>query len=120
VELLLHPRGRRVASLLAFTKLAAIAVVGSFATLIVVTILGSVGIGFAASGVVVFALGVLETSGIHLPGVQLSGVPPEWVVVLGLPVLAIGVGALVLLRSYLRFVGRAIKKTLLRREVAAA
>ena len=60
----------------------------------------------------VFAIGVLETSGIHLPGVQLSGLPPEWVIVLDAPLCVIGVGALVLLRKYIRFVGRAMRKTL--------
>lgn len=119
VELLMNPRSRRVESVAAFLKLAAMVVVGSFATLIVVTILGSVGVGFTASGVVVFAIGVLETSGIHLPGVQLSGIPPEWVIVLGAPLCVIGVGALVLLRSYIRFVGRAMRKTLPRREVVS-
>jgi uncharacterized membrane protein len=119
VELLMNPRDRRLASITAFLKLAATVVVGSFATLIVVAILGSVGMSFAASGVVVFAIGVLETSGIHLPGVQLSGVPPEWVIVLAVPFFLIGVAALVLLTKYIRFVGRAMRKTLPRREVVA-
>jgi uncharacterized membrane protein len=112
VELLMNPRDRRRASLAAFLKLAATVVVASFATLIVVTILGSVGLSFTASGVLVFAIGVLETYGIHLPGVQLSGIPPEWVIVLAVPFAAIGVGALVLLRKYIRFVGRTMRKRL--------
>jgi len=109
-ELLLNPRDQRLTSVVAFLKLAATVVVGSFATLIVVTILGSVGVSFAASGVVVFAIGVLETSGIHLPGVQLSGIPPEWVIVLAAPLFVIGVAAIVLMTKYVRFVGRAMKK----------
>jgi uncharacterized membrane protein len=116
VELLMNPRDRRIESIAAFLKLAATVVVASFATLIVAAILGSIGISFTASGVVVVAIGVLETSGIHLPGVQLSGLPPEWVTVLGVPLAVIGVGALVLLRKYIRFVGRAMRKTLPRRE----
>jgi uncharacterized membrane protein len=119
-ELLMNPRDRRLTSVVAFLKLAAIVVVGSFATLIVVTILGSVGITFTASGVVVFAIGLLEASDIHLPGVQLSGIPPEWVIVLGLPIFAIGVAAFVLLTKYTRFVGRAMRKRLPRREVVSA
>jgi uncharacterized membrane protein len=112
VELLLNPRDRRLASLAAFLKLAGIVVVGSLATLIVVSILGSVGVGFTASGVAAFAIGLLETSGIHLPGVQLSGIPPEWVIVLAVPFFLIGVAALVLLTKYIRFVGRAMRKRL--------
>ena len=111
VELLMNPRDRRLASLAAFLRLAATVVVASFATLIVVTILGSVGLSFTASGVVVFAIGVLETSGIHLPGVQLSGIPPEWVIVLAVPFFLIGVAALALLTKYIRFVGRAMRRT---------
>jgi len=44
--------------------------------------------------------------------VQLSGIPPEWVIVLGAPIFAIGVAAFVLMTKYIRFVGRAIRKTL--------
>lgn len=110
VELLMNSRSRRFAGLAAFLKLASIIVVGSFATLIVVSILGSIGISFTASGLVVFGIGILESSGIHLPGVQLSGVPPGWVVVLALPFFAVGIVALVLLRRYIRFVGRAMRR----------
>jgi uncharacterized membrane protein len=112
VELLMNPRDRRLTSVLAFLKLSATIVVGSFATLIVVAILGSIGVSLTASSVVVFAIGVLETSGIHLPGVELNGVPPEWVITLAAPFFAIGVVALVLLTKYIRFVGRAMRKTL--------
>jgi uncharacterized membrane protein len=112
VELLMNPRDRRLESVAAFLTLAATVVVGSFATLIVVAILGSVGVSFTTSAVVVFAIGVLETSGIHLPGVQLSGVPPEWVIVLAVPFFVIGVAALALLTKYIRFVGRAMRKRL--------
>jgi uncharacterized membrane protein len=115
VELLMNPRDRRLESVAAFLKLAATVVVASFATLIVVTILGSIGLSFTASGIVVFAIGLLEASDIHLPGVQLSGIPPEWVAVLGAPIFAIGVTAFILMMKYIRFVGRAMRKTLPRR-----
>lgn len=110
VELLMNPRGRRLAGLAAFLKLASVVVVGSFATLIVVSILGAIGISFTASGAAVLGIGILESNGIHMQGVQLSGVPPGWVVVLALPFFAVGVVALVLLRRYIRFVGRAMRR----------
>lgn len=116
VELLMNPRDQRLKSIGAFLMLAATVVAASVVTLIVVTILGSVGISFAASALVVFVIGVLETYGIHLPGVQLSGIPSEWVIVLAAPLFVIGVAALVLLTKYVRFVGRAMRKRLPRRE----
>lgn len=110
VELLLNPRDRRFAPLAAFLRLASIIAAGSFATVIVVSILGAIGISFTASGVVVFGIGILESNGIHMQGVQLSGVPPGWVIVLALPVFAVGIVALALLRRYMRFVGQAIAR----------
>ena len=112
VELLMNPHDRRLKSVVAFLKLAATVVGVSFATLIVVTILGSVGVSFTASGVVVFAIGLLEASDIHLPAVQLSGIPPEGVIVLAVPIFAIGVAAFVLMMKYIRFAGRAMRRTL--------
>jgi uncharacterized membrane protein len=111
-ELLMNPRRSRLESAAAFLKLAGIVVAGSAATLIVVTMLGSVGIGFTLSGLLVFGIGLLETAGIHLSGVQLSGIPPGWVTVMSAPIVAIGVVALVLLRTYIRFVARTMRKTL--------
>ena len=119
VELLLNPRDRRFDGLAALLKLASIVVAGGFATLMVVSMLGAIGIGFTASGVVVFGIGILETAGIHLQGVQLSGVPPGWVIVLALPIFAVGIASLVLLRRYIGFVGRAMKKILPHRHAVA-
>jgi hypothetical protein len=112
VELLMNPRTQRLKAAVRFLKLAGIVVAGGFATLFVVTMLGSIGITFTASGLVVFGLGLLETSGIHLPGVQLSGIPPAWVIAMGPPLTAIGLVAMVLLRTYIRFVARTMRKTL--------
>lgn len=112
VELLMNPRNTRIRSVVAFLKLAATVVVASFATLIVATILGSVGITFTASGLAFIMVGMLETSGIHLPGVELNGVPPGWVVASGPLMIVIGLAAFVLLRSYIRLVGRAMRKRL--------
>jgi uncharacterized membrane protein len=118
VELLMHPRAQRVERRMPFFKVAALVIVGSFATLVVVTTLGAIGISFMASGFAVSAIGVLESSGIHLPGVQLSGIPPEWVIVLGVPFAAVGVAALVGLRSYIRFVAKTMRRVLPRPAVA--
>ena len=111
-ELLMNPRTKHLEAAARFLKLAGLVVAGGFATLLVVTMLGSIGITFTASGLVVFGIGVLETSGIHLPGVQLSGIPPAWVIVMGPPLIAIGVVALMLLRTYVRFAARTMRKTL--------
>jgi uncharacterized membrane protein len=116
VELLMNPQNRRIQSVARFLKLAATVVFASFVTLIVATILGSIGITFTASGLAAIMVGMLETSGIHLPGVELNGVPPGWVVVSGPLMILVGLAAFVLLRSYIRFVGRAMRRTLPRGE----
>jgi uncharacterized membrane protein len=110
VELLLNRRAsRRIQKLNGFLKVAGLVAVTSFATFVVVGILGTVGIGFTASGVAIITIGVLEQAGIHLPGVQMNGIAPVWAIVLGLSVMVIGVVSLLGLRLYIRFLTRTLK-----------
>jgi uncharacterized membrane protein len=109
-ELLLNRRtSRHMQSVLGFLKLAGLVAVVSVATFVVVAMLGTTGIGFVASGAAIIVIGVLEQAGIHLPGVQMSGVAPAWAITLGLLVFAIGILALLGLRAYVRFIMRAGK-----------
>ena len=71
--------------------------------------LGSVGITFVASGVLVFVVGLLEMFRIHLPWVQTGRLPPVFFVVVGPVIAVIGLFALVGLRYYVRFVVRAVR-----------
>ena len=48
-------------------------------------------------------IGELEQAGIHLPGVQMSGIAPVWAIALGLLVFAIGILALLGLRAICTF-----------------
>ncbi len=110
VELLLNRRtSRRIQTLNGFLKVAGLVAVTGFATFVVVGMLGTAGIGFVASGIALFVIGVLEQAGIHLPGVQMNGLAPIWAMVLGLFVLVIGVVSLLGLRMYIRFVIRTLK-----------
>lgn len=113
VELLLHPRDARPTRALGrFLRVAGVVAASSIATLIVVAALGSVGIGFSVSGVTMFVVGVLEMSDVHLPGVQMSGLPPELPIVLGPLLLLLGIAALIILRMYVRFMVRTLRRVL--------
>jgi uncharacterized membrane protein len=110
VELLLERRSsRRVQALSRFAKLAGLVAAGSVVSLLIVGVLGSVGLGFTASGVTIITIGGLEQIGIHLPGVQMHDVPPALAMALGVLVLALGAVSLIGLRFYVRFVVRTLK-----------
>lgn len=110
VELLLERRSsRRARALTRFVRLASVVAAGSVVSLLVVGLLGSAGLGFTASGVVILTIGGLEEVGIHLPGVQMNGVPPALAMALGVLVLALGAVSLIGLRLYVRFVIRTLK-----------
>jgi uncharacterized membrane protein len=98
-----------------FAKLVALVAFGGMLTLIVVILLGSIGLTFTLSGILVFVLGLLEAAGVHLPHVQMDGLPPLIVAALGPAMFAIGWGALLLLWSYVRFAGRRLVRALPRR-----
>jgi uncharacterized membrane protein len=95
--------------------LAALVAFGGLLTLIVVTSLGSIGLSFVLSGILLFVLGLLEAVGVHLPHVQTGGMSPWLVAALGPVMFAVGWGALLLLWSYVRFAGRQLVRALPRR-----
>src|SRR5262245_42983030 len=112
-ELLLNPRSdRRVSAIGRLATLSAFVLATGIATMIVVGVLGSVGIGFSVSGIAMLLIGILEAADIHLPGVQMNGISPIWAMVLGLVVVAIGLASAALLRRYLRFILRTFRRVL--------
>ena len=121
VELLLHPPDRRPTRAVGrFLSVAGVIAASSVATLIVVSALGAVGIGFSLSGLTVFVIGVLEATGVHLPGVEMNGIPPALPIVLGPVLLVLGIAALVGLRVYVRFIARTLRRVLGRVRAAPA
>lgn len=113
IESLLHPtHDRRSSRLERLLKITALVVVGSVPTIVIVAVLGAVGISFVVSGVVVFVVGLLEAAHIHLPGVQMSDVPPV-VAIVGGPIMSVlGAVALVGLAAYIRVLSRVIRAVL--------
>ena len=112
VELLMNPRDKRGRNLKKWIKAAAIVAASSVATFLVFVALGSIGIALTASGAGIFVIGALEASGIHLPGVQLNGLPPVAVMLIAPLLLVAGAAALFALRGYVRFLARTLRKFL--------
>lgn len=111
-ELLLHPRrSQRLRSFEPFARTVGLVIVGGIMTLLVVGWLGSL-VGLGLSGAALFIIGLLEASGVHVPGVQMNGVSPFWAMLLGPALTLVGFVALVILRMYLRFLGRAWRRLL--------
>jgi uncharacterized membrane protein len=111
VELLMG-RPKETSNLGRFAQLLALVAFGGILTLIVVTSLGSIGLSFVLSGILLFVLGLLEAVGVHLPHVQTGGMSPWLVAALGPVMFAVGWGALWLLWSYARFAGRQLMRAL--------
>ncbi len=86
-----------------FIQLAGLVAVTSFGALIVVGGLGLAGIGFSASGLVMFVIGVLESADIHPPGVQMNGISPMWAIAFGPVVIFVGLATLAAVRASIRF-----------------
>ncbi len=114
VELLMG-RPKETSNLGRFAQLLALVAFGGILTLIVVTSLGSIGLSFVLSGILLFVVGLLEAAGVHLPHVQTGGMSPWLVAALGPVMFAVGWGALLLLWSYVRFAGRQLVRALPRR-----
>lgn len=113
IELLMHPprdaRGKAIARLF---KIVSILIGGGFVSLIVATTLGSIGVSFVASGFIFFVVGGLEATGVHLPHVQMAGLPPLGVMAIGPVMFAIGCAACWGLWLYARFIARALRRAL--------
>ncbi len=110
VEILLNRRAnRRVQRLFGSLRIAGLVALTSFATFMIVGVLGMIGIGFVPIGLAIILIGVLEQVGIHLPGVQMNGVAPVWAMALGLVPCLVGFVALFGLRFYIRWVIRTVR-----------
>lgn len=114
VELLMDAPPRE-ASFAKFAQLAALVAFGGIITLVVVTALGATGVSLALSGLMLFSIGVLEALSIHLPHVEMGFFAPWHIILLGPLFVAVGWGLLLLLRAYVRFVGRQLMRAIPRR-----
>jgi uncharacterized membrane protein len=113
VELLLDGPRSKAAGLSWFHRLLALAgllVLTSIPTIVVVSVLGSIGISFTLSGFAVLIAGIADAAGLtRVLGYDLViGIHPIWAVVLG-PLMTIGgVACLIGLFYYLRWLGQTL------------
>lgn len=114
VELLLNPAPGRPPSRDRFFALLGLVMGLSIPTIVAVSVLGSVGLSFFFSGIVVFLAGVLDAVGVTFPFIDgdLTDVHPAFAVALGPVMSMIGAAALWALYHYLRWLGRAFRRTL--------
>jgi uncharacterized membrane protein len=94
VELKLNPRpdsrGRAIGSVLSVLGIVSASGIVSF---IIVAGLGSIALGLFGSGFGMLIIGAIEAMGIHLPGVQLAGIHPLFIVALGPVIMLVGLAA---------------------------
>ena len=111
LELLLNPKIATPRSD-RWLKIVGLLAVGSLPTLIIVVTLSSVGVSFAASGILVFIAGIVKASG-EAPTWLTMDVPP-WVAMgfVGPALTALGVAALWGLVAYLKFLVHLVKRVL--------
>jgi uncharacterized membrane protein len=120
VELTLNPRSdRRPSFVLRMLRLIGILVVGSLVTFVVVSLLGTIGVGFTLSGILIVVIAGFEAVGIHFPFVETGGLPPIAFLLLGSGIFVVGAGALYVLRHYLRFLARTARGVLPARPATA-
>ena len=92
-----------------FFMLTGLIAIGSVPTFVVVVVLGSIGLTFIASGLVVFCAGILASTG-WLPNNVTVDVAP-WIAVLVGPAMSLlGVAALAGLVAYVRFTARLVRR----------
>jgi len=112
VELLLNrpaPASPGMTRLRRFFMLTGLIAIGSVPTFVVVVVLGSIGVTFVASGLVVFFAGIFASAG-WLP-IKVSMDAPPWVAVLIGPAMSLlGVAALAGLVAYVRFTARLVRR----------
>jgi uncharacterized membrane protein len=112
VEMLLHPRrDRRRGSIETTLKVIGLVALGSIPTIVIVSTLGSIGVSFIASGIVVFIVGIWAFVAPLPSWVNLS-VHPIWAVLLGPVMLVVGGLALQGLAWYVRLLARAVRAVL--------
>jgi len=113
VELLLDGSRSKAAGLSWFQRLLALAgllVLTSIPTIVIVSVLGSIGISFTLSGVAVLAAGVADAAGLtRIFGYDLMlGIHAVWAVVLGPLMTVTGIACLVGLYYYLRWLAQTL------------
>lgn len=116
VELVLNPAPGRppMSAFQRFFALAGILALTSIPTLVIVVTLGAVGISFVASGLAVFAAGIIDLLGISLPFVEdpITDVHPAVAVAIGPVLVVLGAAALTGLSKYLRWLARTVSAAL--------
>lgn len=113
VELLIDGARARAAGLSGFQRLLALAgllALTSIPTIVVVSVLGSIGVSFVFSGVAIVAAGIADAAGLtRVFGLNLVlGIHPVWAVVLGPLMSVVGVACLVGLYYYLRWLAQTL------------
>ncbi|WP_420430592.1 HAAS signaling domain-containing protein [Hyphobacterium sp.] len=119
IELELSGRGERAAGW--FTQAARVfgyLAVGSILTLTIGVALASFGFALTLSGVAMLVIGMTEAVGVHLPGVQMNGVEPVYVIAAAPIVFILGVLSLWGLHGYCRWLIRELRNLIPVRLVA--
>ena len=111
-ELLIDGTRTRGGGVGRFLQLAGLIGAGGILTFVVVVTLGSLGLSFGLSGVLLLAIGTIEAAGIHLPHVEMAGLPPLLVAALGPVFLALAWAAFAGLGRYTRFIAGVWRATL--------
>ncbi len=112
VELTMNPPASGANLIMRWLNVAMLLAAGSFLSFIVVTFLGSLAFGFTISGIMVIIICAIEAVGVHLPNVELAGMHPLLAILIGPPLLAIGLGAGWLLWMYARSAVRVVRRAL--------
>lgn len=113
VEALINPKhdAPRRSRFGRFLKIAALVVVGSIPTLVIVVTLGAVGLAFTASGLAVLTAGIVASVA-ELPYWIRMDVPPIFAILAGPVMTAFGILALAGLALYVRFVASTVRAVL--------
>lgn len=113
VELKINPRpdnrGRAIGRVLSVLGILSASGVVSF---IVVSGLGTIAVGLFGSGFGMLIIGAVEAMGIHLPGVQLAGIHPLFIVALGPVIMLVGLVAGCGIWLYVRALINMLRKAL--------
>lgn len=107
-----HPADTRGKAIGRFFSVIGILAASGAISFIVVAALGSITMGLVGSGLGLIVIGAIEAVGVHLPGVQLAGIPPLIVVALGPIVMLVGLLAAWALWLYVRALINVLRRAL--------
>jgi uncharacterized membrane protein len=119
VELLLNPKDPRKPRSWRWLRIVGLIGLGSIPTFVICVVLGSIGLSFSLSGVLVFVAGVASYTG-DLPYWMEMDAPPWVALAIGPPLTLLGLLALAGLVAYVRFVARIVRQVLPRQRDAMA